>query len=255
MSKVSSFFRHPLTKGIDVDAPESTLRRRAIIKEKSFLNKIYCEWYSLIASELRRPESQILEIGSGAGFFHDHLPIIITSEVFLLEGVDRVEDATNLSFDDDSLDAIVMTDVFHHIPDVSQFLTEALRTLRSGGQLIMIEPWNTRWARFFYRNFHPEPFEPTVADWRFPKGGPLSSANGALPWVVFFRDKKIFEDENRGLGIKSVTPLMPMAYIASGGISTRLGLPGFAYKPIRFLERFILREKGAMFALISLEKN
>jgi len=247
-------FRHPLTKDMDIDAPESTIHRRKIIKEKEFLNKIYCEWYSLLTSDLRNPELQILEIGSGAGFLDDYLPNVITSEVFPLDGVDRVEDATNLSFEAESLDAIVMTDVFHHIPDVSKFLAEALRTLRSGGKLVMIEPWNTPWSRFFYRNFHPEPFEPTVLDWRLPKGGPLSSANGALPWVVFVRDQALFGDSNRKLQLKSVVPLMPMAYIASGGISTALGLPGFFYRIIRFLEKFVLREKGAMFALISLEK-
>jgi SAM-dependent methyltransferase len=254
VSKFFDMFRHPLTRDLDIDAPESTLRRRTILKKKALLNKIYREWYSLIVSDLRNPELQILEIGSGAGFLDDHLPNLITSEVFPLEGVNRVEDATNLSFQEESLDAIVMTDVFHHIPDVSKFLSEALRTLRPGGQLVMIEPWNTPWSRFFYTNFHPEPFEPTVLSWQLPKGGPLSGANGALPWIVFDRDRVLFEDSNHELHLKSVVPLMPVAYIAAGGISTALGLPGFLYKPIRFLERFVLQEKGAMFALISIEK-
>ena len=179
---------------------------------------------------------------------------MITSEVFPLDGVERVENATALSFTDSSLDAIIMTDVLHHIPDVELFFAEANRTLSPGGRLIMIEPWRTGWSSWVYRNLHHEPFDTDVRGWRLPLGGPLSSANGALPWIVFERDRTKFIAANPTLEIVTIEPLMPMSYLASGGVSMRSILPGFAYPAIRFLERYILHERGAMFALIEVRR-
>ncbi|MDD2857613.1 MAG: class I SAM-dependent methyltransferase [Candidatus Nanopelagicales bacterium] len=245
---------HPLTRGLDPDDPSTTLLRRKVIRNKSFLRRLYAEWYELLCSRLPNDTGQILEIGSGAGFLSDYVPEVITSEVFPLEGVDQVEDATALSFADASLAAIVMTDVLHHIPNVASFFAESTRTLRIGGRLVMIEPWNTAWSRFVYQRLHSEPFLPEAADWRLPTGGPLSTANGALPWIVFKRDRERFELDFPELAIVSVEPLMPMAYLASGGVSMRSLAPGFMYPAVRNLEGRVLREHGAMFALIVIER-
>jgi SAM-dependent methyltransferase len=246
--------RHPLTRDLDIDDPRSTLLRRRIIAEKAFLRQVYTEWYRAILAELPAPCTHVLEIGSGAGFLKELLPQVVTSEVFALEGVDRVEDATALSFADASLDAIVMTDVLHHIPDVAAFLCEAARTLRLGGRLVMSEPWRTPWSEWFYRNLHHEPFEPGSPTWTLPAGGPLSSANGALPWIVFERDRDRLAREHPELSLLSVTPSMPLAYLVSGGVSLRALVPGGAYRGVRALERRVLRERGAMFALIVVER-
>ena len=249
-----SILDHPLTRGIDLDDPRNTLLRRRIIREKRFLKRLYDEWYALICSRLPASCEAVLEIGSGAGHLDEMLPQVITSEVFPLEGVDRVEDATALTFADESLDAIVMTDVLHHTPDVAQFLREASRTLRSGGRLVMIEPWRTPWSDWVYRNLHHEPFRPDADEWKLPPGGPLSMANGALPWMVFSRDRRLFEAQNPELAIASIEPLMPVAYLVSGGVSMRSLLPGSAYPFVRAAERRVLREKGAMFALIEVHR-
>ena len=55
--------------------------------------------------------------------------------------------------------------------------------------------WVTRWSRWIYGRFHHEPFDPQRADWEFPLSGPLSGANGALPWIIFQRDREQFERE------------------------------------------------------------
>ena len=48
---------------------------------------------------------------------------------------------------------------------------------------------------------------------------------------------------------------MPVSYLASGGVSMRSLTPGFSYGPVRAFERRILRERGAMFALIELHRR
>ena len=45
----------------------------------------------------------------------------MTSDTLPYEGIDRVVDATKMPFEDESVRAICMTNVFHHIPDVEAF--------------------------------------------------------------------------------------------------------------------------------------
>ena len=251
MSLISKLLAHPLTRGMSVDDPLTTLYRRKIIQNKSFLRLIYLEWYELIKAKL--PEGdQVLELGSGAGFLQEILPNIITSEIFETPGISLIADACQLPFSDSALDAIVMTDVLHHIPNVDRFFSEAERCIRPGGKIIMIEPWRSAWSEWVYKNLHPEPFE-IESGWKIPASGPLSGANGALPWIVFERDRLLFESKYPNWLIKNINPIMPFSYLLSGGVSMRSLLPGFMYRPVRGLESIFGEQKYAMFALIELQ--
>lgn len=154
-----------------------------------------------------------------------------------------------MPFDDASLRAILMTNVFHHIPNVARFLTEAERTLVPGGRIIMIEPWNTGWSRFVHRHFHAEPMLPDASEWEFPSSGPLSSANAALPWIVASRDRKRLESEWR-LRVVEVLPFMPFRYLASGGVSLRSLQPMWTFNLWKAAERGRVGRRMAVFALI-----
>ena len=239
-----------------IDDIETTLSRRDILKKKEFLRKIYLDWYEIIGSELREgTDETILELGSGAGFLKEVIPDVITSEILEVTHVDVVLDGLFMPFEN-SLSAIVMIDVFHHLHDPSVFLQEAINALKKDGLIIMIEPWVTLWSRFIYKNLHHEPFVPTACEWSFPKSGPLSGANGALPWIVFKRDRNIFEQNFSCLRIKKIQPFMPIRYLLSGGFTTRLETPSFLYQPIKQIEAFLKPFMNwlGMFALIVLEK-
>jgi CRISPR/Cas system CSM-associated protein Csm5 (group 7 of RAMP superfamily) len=67
--------------------------------------KIYEEWYNLIKDQYN-PDSEVLEIGSGAGFMKDYILNLITSDLFSIPGVDMVIDAQGIDISDASLDAI-----------------------------------------------------------------------------------------------------------------------------------------------------
>lgn len=248
---IGRMLAHPLTRGLSVDDPRTTLLRRRIIASKPFLRRLYAEWYAMILSALG-DRQRVLELGSGAGFFKEVCPRAVTSEILSTPGVDLIADACALPCADASLDAIVMTDVFHHIPDVARFLTEATRCLRPGGKLLMIEPWRTTWSEWVYTRLHPEPFEP-AAGWTIPATGPLSGANGALPWIVFERDAARFAERFPRWRIVRIAPLMPLAYLLSGGVSLRGLAPGWLYRPVRAIESRLTPDRWAMFALIDLE--
>ena len=84
--------------------------------------------------------------------------------------------------------------------------------------------------------------------------GPLSGANGALPWIIFQRDEQVFTLKFPNLKIKKIQPLMPFVYIFSGGVSLRSLCPGFTYPIIRLVERLLPRNLFSMFAFIIIEK-
>jgi SAM-dependent methyltransferase len=202
-------------------------------------------------------EGGVLELGSGAGFLKDIVRDARTSEVFWISGADLVCDARSLPVRDDSLRALVLVDVAHHVAAPRDFLREASRALRPGGRIVMIEPWVTPWSRFVYTCFHHEPFRPEAETWEFATTGPLSGANGALPWIIFERDRAMFEREHPALRIASIEPMMPFRYLLSGGVSMRALVPSWSFQFFRALERCLAPLIGhlAMFALIVVERR
>jgi SAM-dependent methyltransferase len=229
---------HPRTRGLDIDDPRTTELRRAIIQEKSFLRQVYQEWYAAIVADLPACDGPVLELGSGAGFLRDYIRGLITSEVFPLPGVSVVLDAHTLPFADASLRAIVMTNVLHHLARPRRFCAEAARCLKPGGRVIMIEPWVTRWSKLVYKSFHHEPFDTDVVRWEFPTTGPLSGANGAMPWILFARDRILLEREFPMWQVQAIRPTMPFRYLLSGGVSLRALMPGWTFAFWRQLEHW-----------------
>lgn len=247
---------HPLTRGLEVDDFRTTQLRRQIIQQKAFLKRIYEEWYAAIASALPPEKGLVIEIGSGAGFLKDAIPDVITSELSLCSNVSMVLDGCRMPFADNTLRGIVMTDVFHHLPQPRCFFKGATRCVRPGGALVMIEPWVTPWSQMVYKKLHHEPFRPDAQEWEFPRTGPLSGANGALPWIIFQRDRKQFESEFPQWRIRTVKLMMPFRYIVSGGVSLRSLQPGWSYVLWRALEHALqpLMPRLAMFAQIVLQR-
>ncbi len=254
---LKSLLAHPLTCGLDLDDPRTTELRRRIIQEKSFLRQIYQEWYLTLAGDLPTGAGATVELGSGAGFLKDFVPNLVTSEVFSCVGVDVVLSGLDLPIKSASLGAIVMVDVLHHLPQVRLFLREAARCIRPGGVVAMIEPWVTPWSRLVYTRMHHEPFVPAAAQWEFPASGPLSGANGALPYILFARDRAQFEREFPMWRIRTVEPTMPFRYLVSGGVSMRSLMPGWSFGGWRRFENILRPIMGelAMFAHIVLQKR
>jgi SAM-dependent methyltransferase len=253
---ILNILKHPLTRNLNIDDPKTTYIRKQLIRNKPFLRKIYEDWYSWIASSLPHGEGIVLELGSGAGFLNEFVPDLITTDVFFCPFVDIILDGCSLPFAEGSLKAIVMVDVFHHIPDIESFLREAARCLRKGGKVLMVEPWVTTWSTFVYKHLHHEPFNERAQGWSFVKAGPLTSANSALPWIVFERDRMLFEANYKQFVINNIIIEKPFVYILSGGVSFRGLMPGFSYEPWKRLENLLKRwiDKLGMFASIELSR-
>lgn len=254
---IKTWLAHPLTKGLDIDSPETTHLRRQIIQEKNFLRRIYQEWYQTIVASLPPGEGAILELGAGGGFMSDFVPDLITSELFYCPAIRVVLDGLHLPFTSKSLRAIVMTNVLHHVAQPRRFFVEANRCVRVGGVVVMVEPWVTPWSRFVYTQLHHEPFQPGTRSWELQNGGPLSTANNALPWIIFRRDRQEFEQEFPNWRIELVKPIMPFCYLLSGGVSMRSLAPGWSFGLWKQLENVLgpWSDQLAMFAQIVLRRR
>lgn len=244
-------------RGRKLDDPSTTQTRKVLIRKKKFLEKIYQEWYELIVGQLGIISAPILELGSGAGFLEEYIPSLIKTEVFHLSGMDVILDGTHIPFKTKSLQAIVMTDVFHHISRPEDFYKEAERVLKNQGKVVMIEPWVTRWSRWIYPRFHHEPFHPNAVEWDFPSSGPLSASNQALPWIVFERDREKFLEKFPKFFIECIKPMMPFRYLLSGGVSLCSLAPSWSYGFWKWVEGLLESHMNqwGMFALIELKKN
>ena len=257
MNLLRKFLTHPALKGVDIDDPQTTVLRRSIIKDNRFLRQIYGSWYEYLMYQIPGDAWGILELGSGGGFLGEVKPALISSEVFFCPHIRIILDGQILPFGRGELTGIVMTNVLHHIPNVRMFFTEAARSVRPGGIVAMIEPWITPWAKWVYRHLHHEPFNPEATTWDFPASGPLSAANGALPWIVFERDRVVFETDFPEWQIQAIQPIMPFSYLVSGGVSMRQLMPSWSFPIWRGLEKTLnpWMSSIAMFAYIRLQRS
>lgn len=241
-----------------LDAPETTVFHGELIKKKNFLKRIYEEWYGGFIEEVNRikADGKILELGSGGGFLKEMLPEVITSDVLELPECDLQCYAEDLPFGDHDLKAIFMLDVLHHIPESRKFFHESSRTLKPGGIIYMIEPANTFFSRIIYKNFHHEVFDERVKEWNFKSIGPLTSSNQALPWIIFSRDREIFEKEFPDLKIQKIYLHTPFRYLLSGGLSYNIPIPGWSFKFFTNIEKLMKPLFGyfSMFQTIIVEK-
>ena len=258
MKILRNLLAHPLSRGFDLDAPETSSLRRTIIEQKPFLKAIYHSWYELLIGALPQGvEQPLLELGSGGGFFESLKPDIITSDLLPMPHLKTVLDGQQLPFASGCLGGIGMINVLHHLPDPRAFFLEASRCVRTGGVVSMIEPWITPWSYLVYSLLHHEPIDPQAPTWEFDQHGPLSGANGALPWIIFQRDRSSFETQFPQWQIVDRQLMMPFSYLVSGGVSMRSLMPGFTYPLWQAFENGLRPWMGfwGMFAHITLSRR
>lgn len=241
----------------NLDDLSTALLHKEIIQKKVFLKRLYSDFYMIFRNSISDIETKyIVELGSGSGFIKEIIPHVVTSDVLPLPNIDKYFSALKMPFEDGTVDAFFMINVLHHLSDVRTFFKEACRCLKVCGKIIMIEPAKTLWSQFIYRNFHHELFDPS-GEWELEYSGPLSSANDALPYIIFYRDRDLFEQEFPSLKILKLLPHTPFRYLVSGGVSMRQLLPEVTYPIIKGIETMLspLNRYLGMFLTIELLKR
>lgn len=206
--------------------------QKKIIKDNNLLKINYDEWYKTLLSDARsvKGDGLLVELGSGASYLKELEPTIITTDVE--DNIaDMTVDARSLPFEDNSVKALFLTHVFHHIPEVEKFLSEAQRVLIPGGVISIIDVARSPFAKFLFSNLHPEPYNDNATEWSFDQTDSMLDSNQALTWMVFDRDVQRYQSQFPHLTIEKKEYLPWLSYLLSGGV-TRKRLAPSLFEPL-----------------------
>jgi SAM-dependent methyltransferase len=216
----------------------ATLRNRARLAGNKNLVFWYRQLYKEQFKDFSNPAAlAILEIGSGTSPLKQFFPNVLTSDVLNLDYLDLVFDCHDIdkldAINDNSLDVITLTNVLHHLQRPVEFLNRAASKLKSHGKIIATEPFFSVISTFIFKHLHHEPVDlnpsqPELNDVQ----GPLTSANIALPWLLFFEKRQWLQRLNENFDIERlvIRPFSALSYMATGGISRKLPVPHLLYR-------------------------
>ena len=237
---VKKVWINPLAKDANVDHGQALGKHRKIIETNPFLRASYDRWYAEFEqaeADTRDLGGAMVEIGCGASYLEKKLPGVIKTDSVPNPYANQVANAQALPFADQSLRAIFLSGVLHHIPDPGKFLAEAERCLKPGGRLVMIEPNNSPIERLLCKYLdHYEYFDDTVPAWVTSEANSMTNANLAIPWVIFFRDRELFQSRFPRLKFHGIRYHTFIAYFVSGGMTYRPFLPKFCVPLVNAFE-------------------
>ena len=230
-------------------------------RRKPLLQKIYRDFYSEIAGELRSDlPGETVEIGSGIGNLKTVVPEALATDIFPNPWLDRIENAYALSFEDVSVANLILFDVWHHLEYPGTALAEFHRVLAPGGRLIIFDPAMGLLGRIVYGLFHHEPL--ALKDeirWRAPAdfspGEMTYYAAQGNAQRIFFSGEGASELDDWRTVRRSLFAGIP--YVASGGFRGPQLYPESLLPALRVIDRMASRVP-ALFAtrlLVTLEKK
>ena len=243
LKKIRNKLTDPRLEGVDVDSPELLVVHRKIMMEKKIMREVFTDFYNLCINYDRKyfsGEGKRIEIGAGVSFFKEVYPEIISTDIKPADNLDYVLDALDMDLPDSSVRAFYGLNCFHHFPTPNQFFKELERTLVPGGGCVLIEPFYGPVAAKMYKSlFDTETFDPNQVAWK-SESSIMHGANQALSFIVFIRDRALFEEKYPELELVLTKPLPNyMRYLLSGGLNFRSLVPGFFSPVIKGLEWLI----------------
>ncbi len=239
----------------DNDRNRTIENRRRLLKNKNLLF-----WYrSLYACQFSGIDHlghlKVLEVGSGTSPLKHYYPTVLTSDVLTLDYLDYSFDCHRIDkvreIPNESIDILTMTNVLHHLKAPLIFLRNASAKLKKGGRLIMTEPYLSWGSRFIYQYIHHEYYsvdieEPVITD----IDGPLTSANSAMPYLIFFSGRRWDRTlkDIYTIDYSHVNPFTSLSYFMTGGISHRFPIPHRLYKLFFKLDERLAKRAPDLFS-------
>lgn len=231
------------------NAKKALREHRKIWFEKPVLRDIYLNYFEMIKNV--SVDGPILEIGGGSGNFKEFLPESISIDIVPLPWLDIIAHAQTLPLKKESIGNIVMVDVLHHIENPSGFFKEAVRILKPGGRIILIEPAITPVSWIFLRLFHPEPIDMRKDPFSEPDVDPAREpfdANQAIPTLLFGHYREGFIRKFPDLRIILLNYLDLFVYPLSGGFRPWCLIPHRYVQGLLGIERNIIPVLGPLMA-------
>ncbi len=185
---------------------------------KPVLRQLYTEWYQLIIDQL--VAGPTLELGGGSGHLKHFLPDAVCTDLVHVPWLDAVADAQKMPFRDHTFANLVLFDVLHHIENIPFFFDEALRVLRPGGRIVIMDPYVSPASMPLYRFLHPEPVDfkqqPLTVHEADPDRQPFDS-NQAIARLLFDPPAQSMREHYPQLTIVEQRYLSFLVYPLSGG--------------------------------------
>jgi SAM-dependent methyltransferase len=239
---ILSLLREPRLTGLDVDSSVTLEAHRQVLAEKPIMRAVFAEFYDRcmqLDREHGSGDGQRIEIGAGSSLFSERYPNVIATDIKPHPHLDRVLDAQAMDVESGTVRAVFGINCFHHLPDPQAFFRELDRVLVEGGTCVLIEPYYRPLAATFYaRLFDTETFDRSQEAWEDPARSIMEGANQALSYIVFVRDRTLFEQRWPSLEIVAQEPLTNWPrYLLSGGLNFRQLVPSRSERLLRRFER------------------
>lgn len=151
------------------------------------------QWINLILSEKKEKNLNILDIGTGPGFF----PMILSKQKHNVIGIDcskeminiakqncennshfYVMDSHDLRFEDNTFDLVISRNVTWTLYNPQKAYKEWKRVLKPGGKLIIFD---ANWYLSFFDNEVKEKVEKSINDYKKRFGEPYESCKNETP--------------------------------------------------------------------------
>jgi SAM-dependent methyltransferase len=239
---------------LDINAPERLKVHRAILHRKPMIRNVFIEFHH----EFMKLDRQFfgetrglrVELGAGVCPIRNSYPEVLATDIEQSPIMDQVLDAHNMDLQPESVRAIYGQNCFHHFSHPSAFFSELVRVLTPGGGAILIEPYYGPVAGLIYKHlFASEGFDKLAPVWVTNTEGPMGLANQALSYIVFMRDRKLFDQKFSQLEIVYSKPLTNyLRYFLSGGLNFRALVPRIMEAPLMGIE-FLLSPLAWILAL------
>nr|BFD31171.1 hypothetical protein GTC16762_07890 [Pigmentibacter ruber] len=221
-------------------------------KNLDFLLKSRYEWMNPYLAN----KEKIVEIGCGAGFSHLYLnnkPIL--TDALENPWVDKLIDATNMDFEDTSIDVIIASHTIHHFYSPYKFFEECQRVLKKDGVILIQDVNSSLFMRFILRIMRHEgwSYQVNIFDPQTIANDPADvwSANCAIPELLF-QDKVKFQNCFHNLSIEKYNKCEFLIFPLSGGVNAKIRMPEFSnsiLKFISFIDKMLVKIAPNIFAL------
>ena len=233
-----------------------TIENRRRLQGNSNLLYWYRQLYHTLFHKISNfQQLTVWEIGSGTSPAKIFYPNIITTDILNLEYLDKVFDCLNIANDttiaDHSIDIMTLTNVLHHLQNPIQFLQGASYKLKKGAHLYITEPYFSATSYPIYKLLHSEPSVFNIVQPRLEEiSGPLSSANQAIPYLIFFKRREWLTqlEPYYDLSQSKIGFFTSLAYMASGGIAKKFSINHWIYTVGFKLDQFLAERFPRLFA-------